>query len=88
MRLNQFKEQLQKQVRDICTDLNWKYDDNRLRGMAFENWCFELFAERFPNADNSSEQNILRTDDFNVDICFPCKEEQEVYYIQCKFEMT
>jgi hypothetical protein len=52
--------------------------------MAFENWCFDLFSERYPAAENDPATAILRGDDAQLDIIFESKETEEIYILQCK----
>jgi len=52
--------------------------------MAFEHWCFNLFAERYPGADNELEESIIRGDDAIIDVVFESKETGEIYILQCK----
>ena len=86
MKLESFKAQLRREVGTICDSKNWNYDDNKIRGMAFEDWCFNFLAEMYPDADNRPAECILRQDDFNIDVAFPSKEFEEIYYIQAKFD--
>jgi Restriction endonuclease len=52
--------------------------------MAFEDWCFNLFRERYPAAENDPEECIIRGDDAGIDIFFESKETEEIYILQCK----
>ena len=52
--------------------------------MAFEDWCFDLFCERYPAAENDPAECIIRGDDAEVDIFFESKETEEIYILQCK----
>jgi hypothetical protein len=52
--------------------------------MAFEDWCFNLFSERYPAAENDAATAILRGDDSRLDIIFESKETEEIYSLQCK----
>ena len=52
--------------------------------MAFEDWCFKLFAERYPTSENELDQCVVRGDDFNIDVIFEFKETEEIYILQCK----
>lgn len=86
MKLESFKTQLRRDVDSICSTKNWSYDNNKQRGMAFENWCFDFFSDMYSDADNRESECLLRQDDFNIDLVFPSKEFEEVYYIQAKFD--
>ncbi len=52
--------------------------------MAFEDWCFNHFAERYPAAENDPDECIIRGDDAEIDIFFESKETEEIYILQCK----
>jgi hypothetical protein len=52
--------------------------------MAFEDWCFNLFSERYPAAENDANECIIRGDDAGIDIFFESKETDEIYILQCK----
>ena len=84
MKIQEFKKELQDALAKICRENKWEYNNNKLRGMAFEDWCFDLFSERYPAADNESATAILRGDDAQIDIIFESKETEEIYIIQCK----
>ena len=86
MKLDSFRQQLRSEVQKICDSEAWNFDNNKQRGMAFENWAFNLLSEMYVDADNREQDCIVRTDDFQADIVFPSKEFQEVFYIQCKFD--
>ena len=68
----------------ICREKKWEYDNNKQRGMAFEDWCFNLLLERYPAAENDPATSILRGDDARIDIIFESKETEEIYFVQCK----
>lgn len=56
--------------------------------MAFEDWCFNLFLDKFPTADVKKEEAILRTDDGGTDIIFEASDSQEVFILQCKYPLV
>jgi restriction endonuclease len=84
MKINDFKTELTASLKSICAEKHWSFDNAKLRGMAFENWCFNLFAERYPAADNDLEESIIRGDDGTIDVVFESKETEEIYILQCK----
>jgi hypothetical protein len=84
MKINEFRDELRSNLQRICAEKRWSFDNNKQRGMAFEDWCYELFSERYPAAENDPEQSIIRGDDSNIDIVFDAKETSEIYIIQCK----
>lgn len=84
VKINDFKTELTASLKSICAEKHWSFDNAKLRGMAFENWCFNLFAERYPAADNDLEESIIRGDDGTIDVVFESKETEEIYILQCK----
>jgi hypothetical protein len=84
MKIQDFKTDLTRSLNAICKAKGWIFDNPKQRGMAFEDWCFNLFAERYPTAENELEQCVIRGDDFSIDIVFESKETEEVYILQCK----
>jgi hypothetical protein len=84
MKIQDFKEDLTNSLRTICREKAWQFDNSKQRGMAFEDWCFNLFAERYPTAEAELDQCVIRGDDFNIDIIFESKETEEIYILQCK----
>lgn len=86
MKMDDFENQLKREVLEICEKNGWKYDNNKQRGMAFEDWCFNLLAERYPADENDRQDSIIRTDDFSIDVVFESRENREAYLLQCKFE--
>jgi hypothetical protein len=84
MKLEDFKQELRTSLEKICAQRHWSFDNNKQRGMAFEDWCFDLFCERYPAADNDPNECIIRRDDAGIDIFFESKETDEIYILQCK----
>src|SRR5258708_12528891 len=84
MKIEQFKQDMRAALQKICDDKKWSSDNSKLRGMAFEDWCFNLLSERYPAADNDPSQCIIRGDDAGIDIFFESKETEEIYIVQCK----
>jgi hypothetical protein len=84
MKIQEFKKELQDALAKICRERKWDYNNNKQRGMAFEDWCFNLFSERHPAAENDPATSILRGDDSRFDIIFESKENEEIYFLQCK----
>jgi hypothetical protein len=68
MKIEEFKKTLRSSLEQICRDNNWSFDNNKQRGMAFENWCFNLFCERYPAAENNPDECIIRGDDAGIDV--------------------
>ena len=68
MKLNDFRDELRRSLERICKTKSWNFDNNKQRGMAFEDWCFELLAERHPTAENDPSECIIRSDDSEIDI--------------------
>lgn len=86
MKINDFKANLKSEIEAICEENGWKYDNNKQRGMAFEDWCFSLLSERYPAAENDRSSSIIRGDDFTIDVVFESRDTEEVYILQCKNE--
>src|ERR1039457_4204422 len=84
MKLQDFKSDLRSSLATICKDKRWNIENPKQRGMAFEDWCFNLFADRYPASDNDLEESIVRGDDAEIDIVFESKETGEIYVLQCK----
>ena len=84
MKLEDFKQQLRTSLEKTCTQKRWSADNPKQRGMAFEDWCFDLFCERYPAAENDPAECIIRGDDAGIDIFFESKETEEIYILQCK----
>jgi AIPR protein len=84
MKIEEFKQTLRNSLQKICTHNGWSFDNAKQRGMAFEDWCFYLFCDRYPAADNKADQCIIRGDDAGIDIFFESKETEEIYILQCK----
>jgi len=84
MKIEEFKQTLRNSLQKICTHNGWSFDNSKHRGMAFEDWCFYLFCDRYPAADNKADQCIIRGDDAGIDIFFESKETEEIYILQCK----
>jgi AIPR protein len=84
MKIEEFKRDLRTSLEKICVEKKWSFDNSKQRGMAFEDWCFNLLRERYPASENNPEECIIRGDDAGVDIFFESKETEEIYIIQCK----
>jgi hypothetical protein len=63
MKIEEFKKELRTSLQAICNENKWSFDNAKQRGMAFEDWCFNLLSERYPAADNDPSQCIIRGDD-------------------------
>ena len=84
MKPEEFKKELRTALENICASKQWKFDNSKQRGMAFEDWCFNLFCERYPAAENKTDECVIRGDDAGIDIFFESKETEEIYILQCK----
>jgi hypothetical protein len=84
MKIDEFKRELRSNLERACTEKHWSFDNAKQRGMAFEDWCFNLFCDRYPASDNSAQECIIRGDDAGIDIFFESKETEEIYIVQCK----
>ena len=84
MKIQDFKNDLRRELEAICEDRKWKIDNAKQRGMAFENWCFNLLTQRYPAADNDLETSIIRGDNSQIDVVFESKETEEIFILQCK----
>lgn len=84
MKLEDFKRELRTSLETICVQKNWSFDNAKHRGMAFEDWCFNLLCDRYPAAENDPAECIIRGDDAGIDIFFESKETEEIYILQCK----
>ncbi|MCL2384609.1 MAG: restriction endonuclease, partial [Alphaproteobacteria bacterium] len=87
MKLTDFKNELRSSVEKICIANGWNIQDNKYRGMAFEDWCFQLLSDKHPTADVDKAEAILRTDDGGIDIIFESADTQEAYVVQCKYPL-
>lgn len=86
MKINEFKDELRNALVKKCSERNSNYDNNNVRGMCFEDWCFELIKDEYPHSENTIDECVLRSRDYKLDIHFPIPENEEVYFIQCKHE--
>lgn len=68
MSVASFRKDLRSYVSTWLHENNRKQDDQRSKGMAFEDFVLELLTERFEYEETSPEQNIFRTNDLNFDI--------------------
>ena len=84
MKPEDFKRELRSSLEAICAEKRWSFDNQKQRGMAFEDWCFNLFSERYPAAENDPNESIIRGDDAGIDVVFESKETEEIYILQCK----
>jgi hypothetical protein len=84
MKIQDFKDNLTASLKSICQDKHWSFDNGKQRGMAFEDWCFKLFAERYPASENELEECVIRGDDGTIDVVFESNETEEIYILQCK----
>ena len=85
MKTETFMSQLRRDVEDICKENDWTFDNAKQRGMAFETWCFNIFKNSYNESENRLNDCVIRTNDFQIDICFPSKEFA-IYFIQSKYK--
>ena len=84
MKIEDFKRDLRSSLERICVQNHWNFDNAKQRGMAFEDWCFNLLVERYPAAENVASECIIRGDDAGIDVFFESRETEEIYILQCK----
>ena len=83
--VNEFKKQLEGDVRDICSANNWTYDTSSHRGWAFQIWIARLFAERDRGIETSPDEGVFHTADGGIDIILEGTNERVLYFIQTKY---
>jgi len=88
MKTQDFKAQLRQEVNQICLDNRRNFEEPKHRGMAFEDWCFQLLAQKYPTHENDKDESIIRSNDGGIDIFFESGETKELYILQCKFHRT
>lgn len=87
MKIQDFKNQIRTEVENICKQNNWDFNNVKQRGMAFEDWCFNLLCQKHPTADNKKDMSIFRTDDGGNDIVFVSEDTKEAYIVQSKYPL-
>lgn len=79
-----FRARLNEQVKQICVERGWQFDNATHRGWAFQYWLADLFAKR-EGLDASLEEAVFLNNDCGVDIILEDQNQKRFYLIQAKF---
>lgn len=79
-----FRSRLNDQVKLICVERGWKFDNNTQRGWAFQFWVADLFSRR-EGIEFSPEESIFLTNDCGIDIILEDQNQKRYCLIQTKF---
>lgn len=83
--LNNFKKTLKDQIEKKCKEMNWQFNNNKQRGMAFQLWCADLWKERFDGIESEPSESTLETSDLGVDVYLEDSGNETIYILQCKY---
>lgn len=78
-----FQALLTNQLRAICQEHGWNYDNNAQRGWAFQLWVSALFCRR-EGIDESIEESVFFNNDCGIDIVLEDSNQKRYYLIQAK----
>ena len=79
-----FRRQLESELRQICADRRWQYDTECNRGWAFQFWLGDLLRSRDIGIDTDLEDGVLLTREGEIDIVLQDETERVVYLVQSK----
>jgi hypothetical protein len=79
-----FRARLTDQVKHVCAERGWSYDNNSHRGSAFQFWLAELFCRR-EGIDASPEEGVFLNNDCGIDIIIEDQNQKRYCLIQAKF---
>ena len=79
-----FRGRLTDQVKQICTERGWNYDNAGQRGWAFQFWVADLFSRR-EGLDTPPEEAVFLNNDCGIDIILEEQNQKRYYLIQAKF---
>ncbi len=71
------------ELKAVCSERGWSYDNNAQRGWAFQLWVAELFCRR-EGLDVSSEEAVFFNNDCGIDIILEDQNQKRYYLIQAK----
>lgn len=83
--VNEFKNLLQVEVREIAADNEWSFNNNAERGFAFHLWYGMLIDGAESRFDTDPIDAMLYTNDFGVDLVFEDQSSRRLLICQCKF---
>ena len=79
-----FRALLTEQVKRVCAEHNWSFDDNQHRGSAFQFWAADLFSRR-EGIEALPEESIFLNNDCGIDIILEDQNQKRYHLIQTKF---
>lgn len=85
MSVDAFRNQLRKEVEEICKSNGKSYDNNQARGFAFQVWVADLLM-RIHAIDEIGEECVFTTNDLKIDIAFDEEETKTLCLSQTKHE--
>jgi hypothetical protein len=80
----EFTQQLEREIRQICSTKEWNYDMQAHRGWAFQFWVAALLRKRDRGITTDPEEGVLLTHDGGIDIILEDPEQKVVYVVQTK----
>ena len=81
---DEFRARLNEQVKQVCVERGWQFDNATQRGWAFQFWLADLFAKR-EGLDSSLEEAVFLSNDCGIDIILEDQNQKRLYLIQSKF---
>jgi hypothetical protein len=86
--VDEFRRQLDSDIRKICADRGWSYDSESRRGWAFQFWVADRLRERDRGISTDPEEGVLLTREGGIDVVLEDGTERVVYLVQTKFVST
>ena len=79
-----FRQQLQQEVRDICTDRQLNFNNETKRGQAFQYWTAHLIAQH-EGLEVDPDECVFLTNDLKFDVVIEDGDQKTLYFAQTKF---
>jgi hypothetical protein len=82
--VEEFRRLVGDEVRQICADHGWSFDDAHKRGIAFQIWFGQLLAQH-ETLDWEGEEGIFTNNDLKIDVAIEDSDQKALYLVQAKF---
>ncbi len=79
-----FRAKVNDQVRHICAERGWSFDNNAHRGSAFQFWVADLFCRR-EGLETAPEEAVFLNQDCGIDVILEDQNQKRYCLIQAKF---
>jgi AIPR protein/Restriction endonuclease len=78
-----FRQLIMQQLKEVCAERGWNYDNNAQRGWAFQFWVADLVCRR-EGLEADPEECTFLNNDCGIDIILEDQDQKRYHFIQTK----